>query len=122
MEWILLNKRPRLLYSFALRWVAFTITTDGILLFFSRIGLGFRIWAYMGFLSSLLLLSSYYFNFCSAFVHSEVVLEQSIGKAWRCLSVLAEYEFQHGCFDVLHWLLVVRSGLQHSSLHMLLLH
>jgi hypothetical protein len=31
-------------------------------------------------------------TFCSAFLHSEAVSEQLTGRAWRCLSVLAEYE------------------------------
>ena len=53
----------------------------------------FGTWAYTVYLSSLLLLFSYYFNFCLAFLHLEVVWEQSIGRAWRCLRVLAEYEF-----------------------------
>jgi hypothetical protein len=32
MEWISLSKPPRLLHSFAC-WVAFTVTTDGFILF-----------------------------------------------------------------------------------------
>jgi hypothetical protein len=93
----------------------FPVGIDGFLFF--RDGVGFRTWAYRVYLSSLLLLFSYNFNF----VFGVLAFGGSFGAVNRKGLALLEYarRIRVLAWDVLvfsHWLFAVRLDLQHPSL------